>query len=183
MSEEMRYIWGQDEWDEILANHSLWAITEKECGERANFENVWLRHRNLEDKTLPMATFKGADLYYANLRLSDLRGADFSDANLEQAKFKGADVKYAKFSGARINWSSQEIISEILIQNAGSHVIRVAFAGLIILNRDLRWEDILTSKDLDIPIESEQAWAISVLKEYVQDGDGAPDALKDGGKS
>ena len=118
------------------------------------------------------------DLYGANLRGADLSGADLSGAdlygaNLTGANLSGADLSDAYLNDAYLNWNSHDLIAELLRQAAGDNWQRRALAGLILVSRDWCWKDFLA---LEHP---EQEWALGVLRQYVTDGDGAPDFLQE----
>ena len=106
---------------------------------------------------LQQAVKEGAVLYGA-----DLRGAVLRDANLRDANLRGA----------KVNWQSHAIISEILRRAAGHDVQKRMVAGLILVSPDWCWDKFLS-------IESElRDWSITTLREYVQDGDNAPEILR-----
>jgi hypothetical protein len=56
---------------------------------------------------------------------------------------------------------------------AGDDIDKLKVAGLIMMCRDKCWKDFLAMRD---PLTG---WAMDVLAEWVQDGDGAPDELRE----
>lgn len=71
-----------------------------------------------------------------------------------------------------MNWQSHDLIAEILRRSSGNDIQKRMVAGLILVSRDWCWDQFLA-------IEHEQReWALGVLRQYVKDGDGAPDVLR-----
>jgi hypothetical protein len=192
----------QDDLAEIVAKHKKW-IDEKEGGCRAYLEGAYLngaylngaelncaylrglelRYADFEGASLRYANLGSADLRYANLGSADLRGANLGSADLRGANLKGAYLKntylrYANLSGADltgacINWQSHTLVSHLLMQAAGDDIERQRWAAWIAARTDVSWGYFLwhiTNEQLE--------WGLGVLAAYVQDGDGAPDALK-----
>ena len=120
------------------------------------------------------ANLRGANLWGANLRGANLKGADLSDANLWGANLRGADLSDANLRGATINWKSHDLISEILLLDAGEDIERRKIAGLVLVSRDWCWNRFLAHDD------PQREWALNVLREYVTPDDGAPDILQSG---
>lgn len=140
----------------VLAAHQKWLSGEG--GKRADLANADLRGADLRD-----AVFRGADLRGANLRSAVLCGADFCGADFRGAVLCGADLVGADLSGATLNWSSHELLAEVLRQAAGQLPARRMLAGLVLVSRDWCWRDFVR---LECP---ERAWACAVLREYVTD--------------
>ena len=105
------------------------------------------------------AVVKSANLWGANLRGADLWGANLRGANL---------------GGATINWTSHDLVADLLRRAAGDDVERRKVAGLVLLSRDWCWEDFgrLASDPL-------WDWALNTVAAYVRDGDGAPEILRE----
>ena len=110
----------------------------------------------------------------ADLRSAYLSGADLRGAYLRSAYLSGADLR-----GAALNWKSHDTISSILRREAGGDVARRALAGMILVSRDWCWSTWLRPGALG-PLEDQREWALGVLRGYVREGDGAPEALRDG---
>ena len=140
-----------------------------------------LRDADLRGADLSGANLFGADLRDANLRGADLSGADLSGANLRGANLFGADLRDADLSGATINWQSHDLISELLLRAAGEDIERRKVAGLILVSRDWCWGKFLAIESGQIE-SGQHEWALSVLRQYVKDGDDAPEILKGGVK-
>ena len=117
---------------------------------------------------LQMAVAAKAYLGGAYLGGAYLRGADLRGADLRGAYLGGADL-----GGAKINWQSHALIAEILRRAAGDSMDRRCLAGCVLISTDWCWEKLLS---LDHP---EKQWALETLAPWVQDGDGAPQILKD----
>ena len=128
----------------------------------------WQWRIDLRGTNLRGADLSDAYLYGAYLRDAYLRGADLRGTNL-----RGADLRGADLTGAYLNWNSRDLIAELLRQAAGESWQRRALAGLILVSRDWCWKEFLA---LEHP---EQEWALGVLRQYVTDGDGAPDFLQE----
>ena len=109
-------------------------------------------------KALRTAVRSGADLCGAYLRGADLRGAYLGGADL---------------GGAKMNWQSRDILGEILRRAAGLDIGKRKVAGLVLISRDWCWSRFAT-------LESDPLfdWALDTLAEYVQDGDDAPDIVR-----
>jgi hypothetical protein len=137
----------------------------------ADLRNANLRNANLRGANFGGANFGGADLRLANLRNANLRGANLS----------GADLRLANLSGATIAWSSHTLIAELLFCAAGADPSdlttrrRRAFAGLVLISDDWCWE---TWERMVNWHAEEAAWALSVLRPYVREGDDAPEILR-----
>jgi len=118
------------------------------------------------------ANLRGAYLCRANLDGANLDGANLDGANLDGAYLRGANLDGANLDGAKINWQSHDLIAEILLRAAGHDVQKRMVAGLILVSPDWCWDKFLS-------IESDlRDWAITTLREYVQDGDNAPEILR-----
>jgi hypothetical protein len=177
---------------EVLAKHKKWVFGE-EGGERANLSGAdlsgaylsraYLSGANLSGADLSRAYLSGADLSRANLSGADLSraylsGADLSRANLSGANLSGADLSGAYLSGAYLsgaylNWTSHDVVSQLLFREAKGDIERERWAGWILLRRDLCWEGFLKA----IPAD-QIAWGLAALAPYVKDGDNAPEALR-----
>jgi hypothetical protein len=98
----------------------------------------------------------------ADLRVADLRVADLS----------GAYLSGAYLSGARINWNSHALVGEILRRAAGDDVEKRCIAGGITISTDWCWQKMLSIE------HGQKQWAIDTLIPWLQDGDNAPDVLR-----
>ena len=138
----------------------------------ANLRGAVLYGANLRGANLRGANLRGANLYGANLRGANLSGANLYGADLRGADLYGADLSGANLYGAKVNWQSHAIISEILRRAAADDVQKRMVAGLILVSPDWCWDKFLS-------IQSDLLdWAITTLREYVQDGDNAPEILR-----
>src|SRR5574340_224586 len=109
----------------------------------------------------------------ANLGGANLGGANLGGANLGGANLGGAHLRGAYLGGARIAWESHDLVAELLRRAAGDDIDKRKLAGLILISRDWCWHQFL---NLDDPLKD---WALSVLAEYVQPEDGAPEVLRE----
>jgi len=140
----------------------------------ADLSEVNLRRANLRRANLVDANLSEADLSWANLYGANLSGANLSGAYLRGAYLIGANLYGADLREAAINWQSHDLIAEILRGAAGDDVPRRMLVGLILISRDWCWEKFL-ALELDPDLRE---WALAELRQWVKDGDGAPEALK-----
>ena len=138
----------------------------------ANLSRANLGGAYLSRAYLTGAYLGGANLSRANLGGANLREAYLGGANLSRAYLGGANLREAYLGGATINWTSHDLVAEILRQAAMNMWRRRALAGLILVSRDWCWGEFLA---LEHP---EQEWALDVLRGYVREGDSAPEALR-----
>ena len=136
------------------------------CG--ADLRGAYLRGAYLCGADLSGADLRGAYLRGAYLGSADLGGADLRGADLRGAYLGGADL-----GGAKMNWQSRDILGEILRRAAGLDIGKRKVAGLVLISRDWCWSRFAT-------LESDPLfdWALDTLAEYVQDGDDAPDIVR-----
>ena len=117
---------------------------------------------------------QGANLRSANLRYADLRSADLRSANLRSADLGYADLRSANLRSAdladikSINWSSHDLLAEILLRAAGQDIGKRMVAGLILVSRDWCWEEF---SKIEHP---QRDWAIAELAKWVRKGDDVP---------
>jgi len=140
----------------ILGDHKKWI--DGEGGKSADLSGAYLRGAYLSGANLSGAYLSGANLSGANLRGADLRGAYLRGANL---------------SDVTMNWGSHDLIAEVLRRAAGDHIGKLQVAGLILVSRDKCWDDFLSMR------VAHKKWALSELRKWVKDGDGAPSVLKE----
>ena len=100
-----------------------------------------------------------------------LSGANLGGANLRGANLRGANLSGANLSGAKLNWTSHDLIAEIILRSAGDDIEKRKIAGLILISRDWCWKQFLAVND---PLT---AWALGVLHDEYSDGD-APEAVR-----
>lgn len=175
---------------EILEEHKRWSKDDRGC--RADIRNAYLAGADLKGADLKGAELKGADLTGADLENADLESADLEKANLtganlrganlEEANLRGANLKRANLTGAfltganlkniTVNWSSHDLLAEILWRAAGGNIIREMLAAFVGRKTEWCWDRRIT---FDHP---EKQWAIDELGKWVKDGDNAPELLK-----
>jgi len=144
----------------------------------ANLCGAVLRGADLRRASLPAASLRLAnlqcadlsrtDLYRGNLCGASLRGANLTDAHLNFATLHRADLR-----DASLNWDSHELISAVLMQEAGHNTAKRAVAGLIRVSYDWCWEQFLA---LYVP---EWEWAIEVLSKCATEKSPLPPELEE----
>jgi len=147
----------------------------------SNLRGLNLRGSNLSYSNLRGLNLSGSDLSYSNLigsvlSGSVLSGSDLSGSNLRYSNLRGSDLSGSDLSGSDLrgsvlNWRSHALVGEILRRHAGKDPAKRKIAGLVLVSTDWCWQKFLA---IDDPLRD---WAISVLRDYVQDGDRAPDVL------
>jgi uncharacterized protein YjbI with pentapeptide repeats len=149
--------------------------------EGADLRGAYLRGANLEGADLEGANLRGANLRGANLRGANLRGANLYGADLRGADLRGAYLRGANLEGADlrgiiINWQSHQLLFEILSRAAGEDIEKNKVAGLIYAGqfKSWCWNWYVRNCSGD-PLFG---WAISELRKWVEEGDGAPEILK-----
>ena len=181
---------------EIKARFGGYVLFSLECGSLkvcveaavksgADLRGAYLRGACLRGAYLRGAYLRGACLRGADLRGAYLRGADLGGADLRGADLGGADLGGACLGGAylggaclgepgktKIEWTSHQLVSEILFRAAGRDVEKRMVAGLIRISTDWCWENF---KAIEHP---QKQWAIDELSKWVTDDDGAPELLK-----
>jgi hypothetical protein len=162
------------------------ATTVRECCEaavRANavltharLSGADLKHADLRAASLEGADLSGADLKYANFYRADLCMANFSGADLGMSRLDRADLCGARFDEARINWQAHDLISALLMKEAGEGIGKRKVAGLVLVSRDWCWD---SWSQLGRRQPRHFAWALGVLAPYVhpEDEDDIPRAL------
>ena len=153
----------------ILEKHRKWLNGEKGGG-RADLRGADLRGADLQEANLQRASLQGASLQGANLYRANLCWA-----NLYRANLCWANLCWANLYGAKMNWQSHNLIAELLRRAAGSYPEKRKVAGLVLISRDWCWENFQKHCGSD-PLF---AWAIETLRQYVTDGDDAPDILRE----
>jgi hypothetical protein len=138
----------------------------------ARFDGASFYGARFDGASFDGASFDGASFDGASFYGASFYGARFDGASFDGASFDGASFDGASFYGAKLSWSSHDILSEILRLAAQGNVERRKVAGLILVSRDWCWEEFL-----GLASDPHFAWAMDVLADYVQDGDGAPPAL------
>jgi len=128
---------------------------------------------NLSRADLSGLNLFGAYLSRANLSRVNLSGADLSGVNLSRVNLSRANLSGANLSGATIDWTSYDVVAELLRRAAGDSVDRRMLAGLVLVSRDWCWKKFLAIE------HPERGWALGALRGYVREGDNAPDALKE----
>ena len=114
-------------------------------------------------KVVEGETLSRADLSGAYLSGADLRGAYLSGAYL-RGEYEGKTVQ--------MNWESHDLISFLLMLDAGKDMEKRKVAGLILVSRDMCWDDFAKLNDPLAP------WVIDTLAKWVTGGDNAPKILQ-----
>ena len=130
-----------------------------------------LQGADLQGADLLGANLRGADLLGANLLGANLRDANLLGANLLGANLLDANLRDADLRNVGVNWTSHDLIAEMLRQAAGEDAEKRSLAGLVLISRDWCWTQFLA---LEHP---QREWALGVLRECVKEGDDAPEIL------
>jgi hypothetical protein len=163
---------------------SMREAVEKAITEGAMLDGARLDGAKLEGARLEGACFVGASFVGARLDGARLDGASFVKARLEgasfvRASFVGARLEGARFVGARMNWTSHDLVAELLRRAANMDIEKRSFAGLVLISRDWCWKHFA-----GLPLFG---WAVGVLAPNVQRGDDVPkiflDAINDQAKA
>lgn len=117
------------------------------------FRNCKIRHCRFERNIFDNVDFSKSHLSNTCFDFSSMWAAIFDECYLRGAEFKHCDVRGFKTEGAILPWSDHTILSEILRQNAGDLWEVKVFAGYILANRHLCWDDFYwTAKDKMSPV-------------------------------
>lgn len=112
-------------------------------------------------------------MQHASFCHAEFTGTNLAGADLLYASFSYAQLHAVSLDGIRPNWSSRELLAELLRQRAGLNVERLQFAGLVLLQRDWCWSDFRNCGAPALP------WALDELAKFVRPGDASvPWALK-----
>ena len=139
----------------------------------AHLSGAYLRGAYLSGAHLGGAYLSGAHLCGADLSGAHLSGADLSGADLSGAHLSGADLCGVDLSGAHLAWQNHWLLGYVLLLESGQSIARRKIAGLIAMSSDWCWDTFLAIED------DEREWALTVLADYLVDGDNAPQALRD----
>jgi hypothetical protein len=150
----------------VIENHGKW-IRGEGGGRKADLSDA-----DISGADLSGANLSGANLSGANISGADLSGANLSGADLYGARFSGADLSGADLYGAKLNWSSHDLLAELLRRAAGEDLAKRKVAGLILVSREWCWSEFLALED------PETEWALGVLRKYVIEGEVAPGYLR-----
>ena len=95
-------------------------------------------------------------------------------AHLTGAHLAGANLAGADLTGARVNWQSHSLLGEILWRAADTIELQ-KYAAFAARRTNWCWAEFL-AHGKTCP---EVAWALDPLRPWVQDGDNAPDSLRE----
>lgn len=142
-----------------------------------DLRHAYLRGVDFRDADLGGVDFRDANLCFAHLRdthldEADMRGANMRSTHLRDAHLEDTRLEGAQVAGAKLNWTSRDLVAELLRRHAGDNWQRRALAGLVLVSRDWCWKEFLALQ------HPEQEWALDVLAQYVQVGDNAPGVLR-----
>lgn len=136
------------------------------------------RHANFVQTDATSATFSYADLSGTNFKDANLDGACFESstlrvvyfawASIETATFSRADLRGAFLQNATLNWSSRELITEIL-HAAAKTPAQFELVGLA--QHKWCWNDYLEYA------HPETEWALQLLRTYIKPKHKYPEAL------
>ena len=89
-------------------------------------------------------------------------------ANLARANLAGAYLARANLAGIKVNWTSHDLIAEILRRWAKDSIPRRMLVGLIVVSRDWCWPQFLRIK------HPEKKAALAELSRWLQKDEKAP---------
>jgi hypothetical protein len=107
----------------------------------ASLDGASLVDARLDGARLDGASLDGASLVDARLDGARLDGASLVGASLVGARLDGASLVGARLDGARLNWSSHDLLAELLLRLAGKNIAHRSAAGLVLVSRDWCWGD------------------------------------------
>jgi len=129
----------------------------------ADLAGAYLAGANLAGADLARADLAGAYLAGANLARANLARANLAGANLDGANLDGANL-----AGIKVNWTSHDLIAEILRRWAKDSIPRRMLVGLIVLSRDWCWPQFLRIK------HPEKKAVLAELSRWLQKDEKAP---------
>lgn len=121
----------------------------------AQMECACLRGVNLRHAALRWVTFTRASLLRADMRWADVR----------ESVFYQSDLQLTRLQGARLEWTSHDLLAEILLRAAGKDLAKRQLAGLVLVSRDWCWSTFLSTRH---PLRE---WAVDVLARRVTSAD------------
>lgn len=145
--------------------------------EDAKWERCWFRNAHLRGvhgggahfiscdasnarfmgNAFPGASFCSTSFENAGIISCNMRDSRFTGTNFEKAAIWGTNFRGGKFDEAILTWESHDLISAILLGDAGDCPKKRSLAGLIQCSLDWCWEDFLEVE------HSERAWGLSTL--------------------
>lgn len=102
-----------------LDRHDAW-LARSPGGARLDLSGQTVRGADFRGRDLSWAIFRGAVLDSCRLDWCDLRCCDFRGADLRTATFSRSILAGSAFAGARINWSSPELVGELIAREAAT---------------------------------------------------------------
>lgn len=161
----------------LRCSHMVHAIVAGALFDAVNMHGANLYGANLDDVTmrnccilyrsvLAGASLLRASLDYAVLDLANLDGADLQSADLHGARLNGAIL-----TDVRMNWSSRELVAEILRQ-AAAEAEHYAVVGWLMVADAWDWDA------FDMLSERQAQWVFRVLAAYAKPGDTLPSQLQ-----
>jgi len=102
-----------------LDKHDKW-LARSPGGVRLDLSRQTVQGGDFRGRDLSWAIFALATLAGCKLDWCDLRCADFRNADLRTATFSRSILAGAVFAGARINWSSPELVGELIAREAST---------------------------------------------------------------
>jgi uncharacterized protein YjbI with pentapeptide repeats len=147
----------------------------------ANLQYANLQYTNLYNANLQYADLRYANLQYANLRYANLQNANLQNADLYNANLQNADLQYANLYNAnlqyanlynaKLNFTSHNLLAEILKRAALDDVKHRKIAGLVLISTDWCWDKFISLKDPSMK------WALTELAKMIVLEDNHPEIL------
>ena len=137
----------REELEQVLAEHSRWAMSGGRVGKRADLCDAALEGSDLGEVNLLEANLSGAVLKRANLRQAGLMAAnltsavlwsaDLSQAILQEADLSGADLVSANLSGALLSFANLSGADLWRANLSGATLFRANLSGARLEEADL----------------------------------------------
>lgn len=153
----------EDQFKQILEEHSKWLGTNGKEGKQANLERANLQKFNLTGVQLEKAHLKEVNLEKVDLTKANLEQADLEKANLQQARMYKASLRWANLQKANLenadlqqanlNWANLEeaVLRKAYAHGAslvGAHLNHAKLEEVNLYNADLTDAD-LTEANLE----------------------------------
>jgi hypothetical protein len=102
-----------------LDRHDAW-LARSPSGVRLDLSRQAVQGGDFRGRDLSWAVFGLATLADCSLDWCDLRCCDFRNADLLTATFSRSILAGSVFAGARVNWSSPELVGELIAREAAT---------------------------------------------------------------
>lgn len=151
----------------------------KESINNANMKRLELRSIFVSDSQLEGVSFAYSDLEQAKFRNINSRGISFYYSDLSYSKFENVNLYGCLFTHANlynirlidctIDWTSHDIVAELLRQEANGDIEKIKIAGAVLLSRHKCWKDLMK-----VAKQEDYEWALEVLSKYATESNPLP---------